>query len=164
MKTCKFCGIKKDKMEFYSSKISKDGLQSYCKTCTINKTVINRRKRKLIPEVRLKYYLYEKNRNRAIIRTPELYEKYFSYRQLFPEKIKAKKVSQKIEIKEGYIKHHWSYNEEHWMDIIYMTQQEHMLVHSKIIYDQERMMYRKLDGILLNTKKEHLAYISTIFN
>ena len=32
-KTCKKCGITKDVNEFYKNKLTKDGLESYCKEC-----------------------------------------------------------------------------------------------------------------------------------
>ena len=55
--------------------------------------------------------------------------------------------------------HHWSYNEEHYKDVIHLTKKEHSKAHRFIIYDQERMMYRNLEGILLETKERHLKYI-----
>ena len=54
--------------------------------------------------------------------------------------------------------HHWSYNQEDWLDVIQLSIKEHHFLHRYIIYDQERMMYRGLDGVLLDTKEKHLKY------
>ena len=36
---------------------------------------------------------------------------------------------------------------------------DHIKAHRFIIYDQERMMYRRLDGVLLDKKEKHFEYI-----
>jgi hypothetical protein len=60
----------------------------------------------------------------------------------------------------GLERHHWSYNEEHYKDLIFVTKKHHMKAHRFIIYDQERMMYRRCDtGELLNTKEKHQSFI-----
>jgi hypothetical protein len=57
-------------------------------------------------------------------------------------------------------KHHWSYNEEHFKDVIWLTKKEHMKGHRFIIYDQERKMYRRIDtNELLDTKEKHERWI-----
>jgi hypothetical protein len=57
-------------------------------------------------------------------------------------------------------KHHWSYNEEHASDIIWLTKKHHNKAHRFIVYDQERKMYRRYDNnILLDTKETHEKFI-----
>ena len=57
-------------------------------------------------------------------------------------------------------RHHWSYNQEHYKDVIWLTKKEHMKAHRFIVYDQERMMYRRCDtNILLDTKEAHEEFI-----
>lgn len=61
---------------------------------------------------------------------------------------------------EGAEKHHWSYNEEHYKDVIWLSKKQHMKGHRFIIYDQERMMYRRYDNnVLLDTKEAHESFI-----
>jgi hypothetical protein len=60
---------------------------------------------------------------------------------------------------EGAEKHHWSYNKEHYKDVIWLSKKDHMKAHRFIKYDQERMMYRDLNGYLLETKARHEQYI-----
>jgi hypothetical protein len=72
----------------------------------------------------------------------------------------AKSKSSNITVPEGFEKHHWSYREEHYTDLIYLTMRDHKTAHRFIIYDAERFMYRTLGGILLDTKVEHEKYIN----
>lgn len=59
---------------------------------------------------------------------------------------------------DGFHLHHWSYNQEDWLDVIKLEIKDHYFLHRYIIYDQERMMYRGLDGVLLDTKNKHIEY------
>lgn len=57
-------------------------------------------------------------------------------------------------------KHHWSYNVEHYKDIIWLTKKQHKKGHRFLIYDQERMMYRRYDtNELLDTKESHEEFM-----
>ncbi len=62
--------------------------------------------------------------------------------------------------KEGYHLHHWSYKPEHQLDVIELTSEHHYIVHRHTIYDQEQMMYRTKDGVLLDSKESHNLYTS----
>ena len=55
--------------------------------------------------------------------------------------------------------HHWSYQKNHAKDMIDMTPKDHAKAHRFLVYDQERMMYRNLDGVLLDTRERHETYI-----
>jgi hypothetical protein len=82
------------------------------------------------------------------------------YKDKYPEKFIARNLSQKIKSTLGH-KHHWSYNIEHAKDVIDMTIQNHSKAHRFIIYDQERMMYRRYDtNELLDTRESHLDFIT----
>ena len=85
------------------------------------------------------------------------------YSERYPEKIKAKIASHYIKCPvAGGEKHHWSYNEEHHKDVIFLNKRDHSKLHRYMIYDQERMMYRDLSGKLLDTKEKHLEYFNSI--
>ena len=65
----------------------------------------------------------------------------------------------KKSIKDNHL-HHWSYNEEHHKDVIEITPKQHAKAHRFIVYDQERMMYRRFDNnILLDTREAHESFI-----
>lgn len=89
------------------------------------------------------------------------------YKKRYPEKTSAhlfllgKKMKSLIG---GNHLHHWSYNKEHWLDIIDVSVADHNKLHRYMVYDQERMMYRTLAGVLLDTKEKHLEYFESIKN
>lgn len=163
LKKCKDCFIEKDKSLFYKA-------QNECKECTKNRV----RKRESVLKNDPKWVEKEKDRAR---------EKYYrlgykdlhkptpenkaiaikKHRDKYPEKYFAKNASYCLSTKvKGNHLHHWSYNQEHYKDVIELSVKEHNKLHRFIVYDQERMMYRKLDGELLDTKEKHLAYCDFI--
>ena len=103
------------------------------------------------------------NRRRWKMENPEK-EKMRSklYRDKYPEKYKAHSNSQRLPCTKGNQLHHWSYNEEHWKDCIDLNVADHALLHRYIKYDQERYMYRNLDGILLDTKQSHIDLLESL--
>ena len=84
------------------------------------------------------------------------------YKELFPEKLKATSACNSLKSYQGTHKHHWSYRPEHWTDVIYLTVSQHRKVHYYIIYDQERFMFRDINGKLLASREEHLTYIDEV--
>lgn len=86
-----------------------------------------------------------------------------TWREKFPEKYKAIGACKKLPRTPGFELHHWSYNKEHWKDVIHLSVKSHNLAHRFIIYDHERMMYRiAATGELLDTKERHLEFISSL--
>jgi hypothetical protein len=83
-----------------------------------------------------------------------------NYKAKFPEKIKATAAADVLGKKDGLHNHHWSYNQIHWKDVVQINHVDHATAHRFMIYDQERMMYRTKDGILLDTKEAHIDYIN----
>jgi translation elongation factor EF-Ts len=83
------------------------------------------------------------------------------YIKKYPEKYKAKIASQRMrKFDKGYHLHHWSYNEQHYKDVIELSPKHHAKAHRFIVYDQERMMYRRCDNnILLDTREAHESFI-----
>ncbi len=172
MKKCRECGELKDLPMFYKHVNMPDGYLNQCKACT-GKRIAKREqelrlndpnwKEKEKKRHRDKYYrLGYKEKHKPSYESKK--ETMARYKQKFPEKIQAhyvamKKVKAKIK---GNHLHHWSYNAEHFLDVIELTEQEHNKIHRYMIYDQERKMYRNLDGILLDTKEAHLAHYESI--
>lgn len=173
MKTCFKCGKEKELNFFYKHKQMKDGHLNKCIDCTkldsSNRDNIKRKnpdfvekekKRQREKYYRLNYKEFKpskEDKKNAISR----------YKNKYPEKYKAKIfVGKKISpIIKGNNLHHWSYNEEHLLDVIELTVLEHNKLHRYIIYDQERMMYRRSDNNeLLDTKERHLEYYETLKN
>jgi len=164
-KKCFKCEKIKPLSNYYVHKKMADGHLGKCKECT--KLDVRKRESKLIenPEWikserkrhRDKYFRLEyKEKHKST--SKEANEAMEKYREKFPEKYKANSSSQRISSKLGH-NHHWSYNKDHWKDVIDINPKNHLKAHRFLIYDQERMMYRGLDFVLLDTKKKHLDYI-----
>jgi hypothetical protein len=163
-KVCFKCNVLKPLSEYYKHSKMGDGHLNKCKDCT-KKDV----KERYVEKVKDEHWI-EKERERGRNKYYRLgYRKSVkpigsftktgeSYKEKFPEKYKAKNASQYIP-SNGEHNHHWSYNKEHWKDIISLSIKDHYKAHRFIIYDQERMMYRTIDGILLDTKEKHFNYI-----
>lgn len=154
--------------DFYKHKKSRDGHLNKCKECT--KKDVRKRENTLKndPEWiekerernRDKYYRFQyrnkykpsKDKKREIIR---------KYRQKFPEKYLASKYTEIFLNKvDGYHLHHWSYNQDDWLDVIQLTIKQHNLVHRHLLYNKEKKIYHnKETGELLDTKQKHLDFI-----
>jgi len=162
MKKCSKCNQIKERTDFYNYDKSRDGVGYYCKEChkEITKNNYVKHPRILLsPEQKLKRKReYDKAYNKKCDWS-KYYGKRNIYRLKFPEIVLAEQATSKIKPKKGLDKHHWSYNKEHWMDIIFLGKSIHRIAHRNMIYDQERMMFRTTAGILLDSKIDHLNFI-----
>jgi len=144
-----------------------DGHLNKCKICTKNDV----RDRESILLKDSKWVEKEKARQREKYHrleykevhkpTPESKsEAMAKYKSKYPEKALAKNVAYRIPIKLEH-RHHWSYNEEHYRDIIDITEKDHKKAHRFLVYNQETKYYRsKHTDELLDTKSKHLEYIT----
>ena len=165
-KICFKCNLVKSISEFYKHPKTQDGHLNKCKQCTKNDVKENEVKLKKDPS----WVLAEKKRHRDKYHRLEYKGRYKPSteqkrevikrnRQKYPEKYLASKYTEIFLTKiDGINLHHWSYNQEDWLDVIELNIKDHHFLHRYIIYDQERMMYRRIDGILLDSKEKHLEY------
>jgi len=158
-KKCFKCGEVKFIADFYIHPQMGDGHLNKCKDCT---------------RLDSKAYFHKKSKDENWVdkqraRGREKYKR-LGYNkhskaasELFPEKSIASARAKYIECKDGNERHHWSYNEEHWRDVVELPIKDHRRAHVWMVYDQERMMFRSVGTMeLLDTKEKHLDYITSI--
>jgi len=170
-KKCFKCGQDKFLSDFYVHKQMGDGHLNKCIDCT--KKDVKKRSDELLldPEFvnnerkrhRDKYYrLNYKDKHKPTCNDARIATN--KYKEKYPEKYKAKCCNRNIKVEKGFNNHHWSYNKEHYKDVVHLEIKDHMKLHRFLIYDQERFMYRcAIDlgtfkrGELLDTRKRHLT-------
>lgn len=171
-KKCIGCGIEKELVAYHCQPKATDGHVGRCKACTklkylkryavLRKDPVWIEKERKRSREKYKRLGYKDSYKRSY---KKLKQRRLRYMETYPEKYAAKNKSRGLKIKPGYDKHHWSYQEIHATDIIYIKYSDHIKLHRFIVYDQERKMYRRCDTMeLLDTKAKHLKYFNKIKN
>lgn len=165
MKKCIVCNKEKDLIDFYSHKGMKDHHLNKCIDCCKEQRAAREKELRNNPDWiskerkrgREKYKrLRPKTDNKSLIHKLSTR----LWKTKFPEKRLAQQAAQHIDCPKDYHRHHWSYLKEHQKDVIILSPSDHGFHHRYIIYDEERSMFRTLDGLLLDTKEGYLDYIN----
>lgn len=170
-KKCIKCGKVLPFDDFYRHNAMADGHQNSCKSCVriySQKRLNEKLKDPLFVEKerdrhREKYYRlnYKEKHKPSVSKRDELI---LIYKERYPEKVLAKQKSSHLSrIVKGNHLHHWSYLEEFHKDVIELNPKDHYTIHRFISYDQERMMYRRIDTMeLLDTRESSIEYYKMI--
>jgi hypothetical protein len=165
MKVCIRCQKPNPLSEYYVHAKMGDGHLSVCKSCV--KERVHKRELKLRKDP--EWVDQEKTRARekyhrlySGIKYPKTNEEQRRYRAKYPEKNRAKALANALPCPKGYHRHHWSYNIEHYLDVILLHPKLHYKLHRYMKYRRDKKMYATLDGTLLDTRKKHLSYIRMI--
>ena len=163
LKKCFKCGLEKEISDFYKHPQMGDGHLNKCKKCNKIDAKKSYNKKSEDSEWRESERTRGRDKDRRLYvgtqkAKPECNEKYWAK---YPEKNAARQKSGRLKKPFDLAeKHHWSYNEVHYCDVIWLTKKDHLKAHRFIVYDQERKMYRCADDFsLLDTKERHENYI-----
>ena len=169
MKTCFKCGLKKSLINFYKHTGMKDGHLNKCKECAKKDT----KQRLLSLKNSLEWIRKERERTRERYYRLNYKEKYKptaekrrlilqKYRKKYPEKYAAVMATKHLECKKGNHLHHWNYNKQYFKDVIELSISDHALLHRYLVYDQEKKIYKDLEGRYLETKQSHIDLLNKI--
>ena len=170
-KICFKCKEERDIEEFYKHSKMQGGYQGKCKICCRKEATARQKELIKDPEwvekerARCREKYYRLNYRETQKPTPEDKKKIIQkYRENFPEKKKAVYTvcNAKMRASKGNNLHHWSYNDEHFLDVLELSIADHMYLHRFIEYDQEFKMYRNQDGVLLDSKQSHLDLLQEL--
>jgi len=161
-KKCIRCGEEKELDCFYAHNQMKDGHVNVCKECS--KKGVRERERRL-KETDPEWAFKERERHRLKQEKRRLkIGKEQRGKEKFQYKRKATRAVSRVPCPPGFQRHHWSYNEEHWKDIFIVTTDAHLKIHRYTIYDEEQRMYRRLDGVLLDSRLDAEDYYAKIMD
>lgn len=168
LQTCFKCGKTLPLTEFHKCPRMANGHFGKCKKCALADNAKRKSKLRKDPT----WAAEEKRKNRELSRRSKskwakpTYEQRkrtnVQWKQRYPEKYAATSVCTKLPRRKGFCNHHWSYQRQHRTDIITLSIMQHALVHRFMIYDQERMMYRRMDGSLIDSREAAIEYYATL--
>lgn len=160
LKICYTCKVSKPLSDFYKNDSNSDGHAGSCKACikaASHNRFIEKMKDPILAE---KEKARNRQRGRVKYVNPDNNKNWI---KKFPEKRRASSAANVVKPPEGMQRHHWSYNDADFLDVIFLTFKQHKKAHRFMVYDQETKMYRRYDTLeLLNTREKHEIFIKGV--
>ena len=156
-KKCFKCGEVKSLDDFYKHKKMRDGHLNKCKECNKKDTMDRYNRLIETPE----FLNSERARHREKYRRLGYREKQREWdkNKAWKGSVFYKSQNKKMNTPNGYEVHHWNYNDEFMMDVIFLKIREHHKAHKLIDLDIELRCYKTKDGELLDTKEKHILHL-----
>lgn len=148
MKQCIKCGLFKEMSEFYANHRMTDGHLNECKSCTKDRTNKDYRFRLANePGFAESETIRSKDKYNRLYSNPEYI--LWQNKNGSPQRRAHNAAQHLIKPFPEAEAHHWSYNEQHWKDVIWLTEKDKYKMYIGVYYD-----------VLLDTKAVHLDYIN----
>ena len=151
-KPCNTCGEVLLRSEFYAHRRMGDGLMNTCKGCCRERARVRHYRKMQDPKWR------ESEAERSRLRWRE--------HKQGTERTRAAQVAYKAfpNVTAGMERHHWNYNKEYWLDVMFLSAGAHRAIHRQMAYDPATRLFRTPRGRLLGTKRAHTRWMRAVLN
>lgn len=160
MKECFKCKEVKPLDLFYPHKQMSDGFLNKCKECTKKESKARHYEKYKDPN----FVEYERARGREKYKRLNYKEKQKKWNENKPWKNNyiTKNLNRNLKVKRGFEVHHWNYNLDFLKDVFIMERTNHRQLHTNLVFDEEKRIFKTKDGLLLNTKNRHGLFIESL--
>ena len=146
-KTCFKCNKTLPLSCFYRHAYMGDGHLGKCKDCTRTDAEDNRQRKLRDPEWQAREAVRQRKKAKlSNIARPEVH--------------RARRAVRALERSKDYHLHHWSYLEQHKLDVFKLLPEDHRKAHRHMVYDPEQYQYRRASTmVLMDSREAHEQFL-----